>query len=78
MAACCGWYAAAFAFVAHHQICKAADVAASVCLQDAAEYLGHLLQLISRSEHAAAGRLGIGDGQVRIKQIRTHPTVFGA
>jgi hypothetical protein len=33
-------------------------------LQDAAEYLTHLLQLISRSEHAAAARLGLGEQQV--------------
>eukprot|EP00879_Flechtneria_rotunda_P013944 GHRR01014563.1.p1 GENE.GHRR01014563.1~~GHRR01014563.1.p1 ORF type:complete len:792 (+),score=390.35 GHRR01014563.1:178-2553(+) len=31
--------------------------------QDAAEYLLHLLQLISRAEHAAASRLNIPDGQ---------------
>jgi hypothetical protein len=34
-------------------------------LQDAAEYLTHLLQLINRNEHAAAARLGLGEQQVR-------------
>ncbi|WIA38801.1 hypothetical protein OEZ86_002085 [Tetradesmus obliquus] len=39
--------------------------------QDAAEYLTHLLQLISRSEHAAAARLGLGEQQALT------PSVFG-
>ncbi|WIA18510.1 hypothetical protein OEZ85_009963 [Tetradesmus obliquus] len=39
--------------------------------QDAAEYLTHLLQLISRSEHAAATRLGLGEQQALT------PSVFG-
>jgi hypothetical protein len=33
-------------------------------LQDAAEYLQHLLELINRTEHAAAARLGITEGEV--------------